>query len=169
MRVYHDNEQDKRDFLRMLDEKVFAFYRADLSRVPNAWRKRAWELLGEGQSEHFVKAALSWLETGFNDRKVVESFRSAREEGFRVIGKVVPFGGSEERSGGGIGSATARILDPRGHDRHTRAVFNLTAWNLKRKRQQPREEWADLDREFREMLARHNEPAFIDRWDPEAA
>ena len=65
--------------------------------------------------------------------------------------------------------AVRNLLNDPNHDRHTRAVFALTRWNLKRKWQQPREEWADLDREFREVLARHNEPAFIDRWDPEAA
>ena len=167
MRVFHDNDQDKRDFLRMLDERVLVFFRSDLARVPNAWRRKAWEMIGEGQSEHFVKIALQYLETGFNDRKVVESLKSAREHGYQTLAK--DRRGQEGPSGKSYGGALADAIDYRGQNRHTRAVFNLTTWNLKRKRKQPREAWADLDREFREMLARHNEPAFIDRWDPEAA
>ena len=163
MRVYHDNDQDKRDFLRMLDEQVLVFFRSDLNRVPNPWRRKAWEMIGEGQSEHFVKIALQYLETGFNDRKVVESLKAAREHGYQTLAKDRQ-SRTESGSGKSYGGAIADAISYRGQDRHTNAVFALTRWNIRRKREQPEEAWSGLDAEFRELMAHHNEPEFVDRW-----
>ena len=166
MKTYEENAEDLARFKQLLDDRVFAYFYTHTDRVPKPWYRKAWETFGNGHSEHVVRLALQYLESGFRRDKVVESFRMAREHAFRTIDRE---GKPKRDEGRGVGMAGAMrsLLNDPNQDRHTRAVFALTRWNLNRKRRQPPYVRAEMDREFEDLLTQHNSPQFIDQWDPQ--